>query len=647
MSVLMNQDSRFISWMGECANHCVLHSLEGEEALSHPYRWLAKFTSVGAVNAASWLGKEVTCRIGNDKQCRYVQGVVTQLDRQHQPDGVEYFQAVIEPRLFLMKQHKKLRVFQSISVPDLVVSLLKEHQITDIKLSLGDEYPEQEYFIQYQESDFDFISRLLESAGISYFFIHKKDKHEIVLADHVKAWPEANIAALPSITASETDNRGGVLSWATSSSAGCPPPEQPDNFGEASVAKLNHLEANGEADLNRQNQQRAVRHQQREGKEQRYTGELASFWMCCGEHFELTGHPSANGKYGIRKMLLSANSNLQSSNQFSCSVEAWSLDHAIRPDFITAIPSIAGMLTAVVVGPDSEEIHTDEFGRIKIQFPWDNENKHDESSSCWIRVAQPWAGGSFGALFLPRIGSEVLVSFIQGHPDHPIVTGTVYSNTNLLPVVLPDKKTLSGFVSRSSQDGEINEGHRILFDDKKNEEILIVGSQKDLQLNVINDAETIIGNEVKTTIGGRRTSEITEGNDSLTLKNGSSELTVEQGDLSQLVKQGGYRLSLDNGHYQLKVKGDQLVNLESGEQKTQIVGGGSQLKADKECVIESSKGITFKVGANEIAITSSGITLKGVKITLEGQAEVGVKGAKIDVKATALVSIDGALIKLG
>lgn len=604
MSVLMNQDSRFIGWVGDCATEWVLLSLHGEEAISSAYRWNAEFTVAEGVDANTRLGEEVACRIGEAEQQRFVQGVVTQLQHLYNRDGLGYFQGVIEPRLVLTRLRKNLRVFQRTTVPDLVMALLKEHDINDVKLSLSADYAEQEYFIQYRETDFDFISRLLENAGISYFFTHAEDKHELVLADHDKAWNEAKVPSLPFHPQSGTEEHVGVLGWAVNSQLIASNAQDLTDFGHASVARLHHLDANGEKDSERQGQYSKLRQQGNELGSQRFSGEMNAFFLSAGESFELTDHPTVSAKYAINKLSFTATNNMLTTNSYSCTVECWPQSQPFRPACVTPVPSIAGMLTATVVGPDSEEIHTDEFGRIKIQFPWDAENKHDDSSSCWIRVSQPWAGGNFGALFLPRIGSEVLVSFIQGHPDHPLVIGSVYSDENPQPIALPDEKTQSGFVSRSTQDGEVTDGHRLVFDDKKDEEKLIVGSQKDLLLTVLNEAQI--------TIGTNRISEITAGNDLLTLK-----------------------------------KGNQTIELNNGDQTTTVKGGGSQLTTDKACVIESKEKIIFKVGNNEMAITTDGITVNGAEITLESKGAMTVKAAEVSIKGSGKVVIDGSQIELG
>lgn len=640
MSVLMKQDSRFIGWVGDCAKEWVLLSLKGEEAISSPYYWNAQFTTAEGVDANTRLGEEVACRIGDAEQQRFVQGVVTQLQHLYDRNGLGYFHAVIEPRLVLTRLRKNLRVFQRTTVPDLVVALLKEHDINDVKLSLSAEYAEQEYFIQYRETDFDFISRLLENAGIGYFFTHGEDKHELVLADHDKAWNDAKVPSLPFHPLSGTQEHVGVLGWAVKSQLIASNAADLNDFGHASVAQLHHLDANGEKNSERQGQYSELRLQCNELGSQRFSGEMNAFFLSAGESFELTDHPTASARYAINKLSFTASNNLLTTDSYSCSVECWPQSQPFRPECVTPVPSIAGMLTATVVGPDSEEIHTDEFGRIKIQFPWDLENKQDDSSSCWIRVSQPWAGGNFGALFLPRIGSEVLVSFIQGHPDHPVVTGSVYSDENPQPIALPDEKTQSGFVSRSTQDGEVTDGHRLVFDDKKDEEKLIVGSQKDLLLTVLNEAQI--------TIGANRTSEITEGNDHLTLKKGNSDLVLEDGNQAQSLQKGNYSIILDEGNYGLTLqKGNQTIELKKGDQTTTVKGGGSQLTTDKACVIESKEKIIFKVGKNEIAITTDGITVNGAEITFESKGPMAMKAAEVNIKGSGKVVIDGSAIELG
>lgn len=208
--------------------------------------------------------------------------------------------------------------------------------------------------------------------------------------------------------------------------------------------------------------------EQLEADNQQFHAEASVWWLSCGDKFLLSGHPSCQGHYLIKSVHMHASSNIDDGQpDFGYTLTVLKDNLSWRPPCLTRKPEIAGILTAIVVGPESEEVHTDEYGRIKIQFPWDRENKHDDGSSCWVRVSQPWAGGRFGAMFLPRVNSEVTVSFVHGNPDYPLVTGSVYNGQNKPPLSLPEEKNHAGFVSRSSLNGNVEEGHQLRFDDKK------------------------------------------------------------------------------------------------------------------------------------------------------------------------------------
>lgn len=237
-----------------------------------------------------------------------------------------------------------------------------------------------------------------------------------------------------------------------------------------------------------------------------------------------------------------------------------------------------------------------------------------------MRVAQSWAGGKFGAQFIPRVGSEVLVSFIQGNPDYPLVTGTVYNGQNKPPFDLPAQKTESGFVTRSATKGSVEEGHRLSFDDKKGEELLTIVAQKDLALTVKND--------VTSTIAANRNTELTKGNDLLLLK---------EGDLS---------LTLEKGNWQQEISGDVATKIKDGSYSLDVTGGGGDLKTEKALTIESTQSIELKVGDNKIAISTSGITINGTTFKLESSAGTEMKGATMKIEGSGSTEIKGAMVKV-
>lgn len=302
------------------------------------------------------------------------------------------------------------------------------------------------------------------------------------------------------------------------------------------------------------------------------------------------------------------------------------------------MPQIPGVLTATVVGPASEDVHTDEYGRIKIQFPWDNKNKNDDSSSCWVRVSQPWSGGRFGAMFLPRIGSEVVVSFIDGNPDRPLITGTVSNGKNRPLLDLPDEKEQVGFVTRSSLNGTVEEGHQLLFNDKKGEEKLILLSQKDVEMTVNNNLTTVVKAEVKETIESHRSTEIAEGNDTLTLHQGNHNLTVEKGDVATV---------LQKGNYSLTISGDLNESLSGGNHSLSVSGGGSSITTDKTCVIKSTQSIELEVGSSKISVTPAGITLSGAVVKIEGKGSLTLSGAAVTVEGSGMTQVKGGVVSIG
>lgn len=655
MSTVSGQDNRFIRFVGEAANTLTLMSIEGEERFSAPYRYQIRFrTALTSENMGRYFGKELACEVGRGKVTRYVHGVLTHLEEVNNVEGISTFAGLLEPRLSLLRLGRNLAVFQNITVPDLVCKLLRQQNISHIDLRLRATYSPREYCIQYRESDFDFISRLLEQEGIYYFFAHDAGQHTLILADHPSSHQAGSPATLPFMPQAGSGDGAGLTGWmATSTLAassvllkGFSMEQAACVEGGSSAVNVDHtvqgvgyVDTPGDDTRDRLQAQARLKMEQLEAGNQHYLAQSSAFWLGCGMKFTVSDHPRGNGDYRIQAVNLHAISSIDHDEpDIACTFALLRNAVSWRPAPLTPRPEIAGVLTATVVGPQSEEIHTDEYGRIKIQFPWDGENKHDDSSSCWVRVSQPWAGGRFGALFLPRVASEVLVSFVQGNPDYPVVTGMVFNGQNRPPLSLPDEKNHSGFISRSASDGSVEEGHQLRFDDKKGEEKLLITSQKDLLLTVKNDVITDVAKKVTETIGEDRSTEITRGKETLTLKQGDRILTLEQGNHSTTLKQGDYGLD---------IKGSLQASLNGGDYQLQVSGGGSTVKADKTCVIESTQGIELKVGSSKISITPSGITLSGTTISIEGTGTAELKGAMVTVQGSGMTQIKGGVTMIG
>ncbi|WP_237932232.1 type VI secretion system Vgr family protein [Buttiauxella sp. S19-1] len=639
-SLTTYQENHFLRWNGEIAETMLLVSLEGKEALSTPFVYeLSSLTKKSEDALKQWHGKSVSCRIGDgsdDLPQRVLHGIVTRIRyRQRTPEEAECI-FTLEPSLALLNMGRVMRIWQNVSVPDLVRTLLSDYDINQVDVQLHGSYPQREYCVQYRESAFDFIQRLLNEEGIYYYFRHSESGHTLVLADHPASHNAIQSDKLTwhhhgnVLTEGNIDNwissalllpAGVVLQGINMPQATAIDAQQSASTSQTSIDAITFTDITpqGERSLITREAENAMAG--REANTHFFEAKANAHWLCSGEIFTLAGHPSGDKPYLIQSQTFNALNNFENnSKDYHCTLQASSNEQPWHPPY-PSHPEISGILTATVTGPSSEEIHTDEYGRIKIKFPWDKENPDDDTCSCWVRVVQPWSGGKFGAQFIPRVGSEVLVSFVQGHPDYPLVTGTVYNGQNKPPFTLPDQKTESGFVTRSTTNGSTDDGHRLSFNDKKGEELLTIIAQKDLSLTVKND--------VTTTISANRSIELTKGNDQLVLKEGDMNVTLNKGNWQQKVT-GSASTELSNGNYDLKV-----------------TGGSGNIKTDKALTLESTQSIELKVGGNKISLSASGISINGTMIKIEGSGTTELKGAMTTLSGSGMTQISGGIINIG
>ena len=345
-------------------------------------------------------------------------------------------------------------------------------------------------------------------------------------------------------------------------------------------------------------------------------------------------------------------------NDFTCVP----VDVAFRPPRTTEKPQITGPQTAIVVGPQGEEIYVDKYGRVKVQFHWDRKGRKDENSSCWIRVSRAWASKMWGQVAHPRIGDEVIVEFLEGDPDQPIVTGCVYNAQTMPPYALPDNKTQSGIVSRSSPGGSASNFNEIRFEDKKGSEELFIQAEKDQNTNIKNDQSVTIGHDQTVDVGNDQSIHVAKDrtlsvdeNDSTTVGkdrtievSGSHTETVS-GDMSLSVsKSRTMSVTKDltesvDGSMSLTVAKDrtssfqQNLTVEVGKDHKLTVSGGQIVKATKDASLSAKKiqltaddEITLKTGSASITMKKNGdITIEGKKITIKGSGDLVLKGSKI------------------
>ena len=419
------------------------------------------------------------------------------------------------------------------------------------------------------------------------------------------------------------------------------------------------------------------------------SGQSTCRQFTAGCKFTLDRHFNANGSYVLTQVSHLAtmgdtytggsDTSPFYENSFQCIPAAL----PYRPARTTPRPTVEGPHTAVVVGNAGDEIFTDKYGRIKVQFPWDRQGQKDANSSCWARVATLWAGKQWGIIHIPRVGQEVIVAFEEGDPDRPIVVGSVYNAENMPPYTLPDNKTQSGYLSRSTLNGTDQNFNQLRFEDKKDSEEIYFHAEKDFNRVVENNDTLKVGfdkkdkgnqtveiynnqslkvgtancdegsqtievyNSQSLKVGSGegqakegsqtievykdRTETVKTGNETVTVKQGNRTITVEQGNDTHQVKQGNRDVKIDMGNDSLKLgMGNQTTKLDLGASST-----------------EAMQSITLKVGQNSITIDQMGVTIKGMMIKVEGQVQTEVKGLMVQVSGDAMLQAKGAITMIG
>ena len=652
----------------------LLEGFSGTEELGRLFRFdLDLLSPEESIDPKEIVGKKVSFRVNHsDGSPRWFCGYVSRFARVGQGKRVTRWRAEVVPGLWFLTRTSDCKTFQDATVPDIASMVLGEFSSrVDVQNSLHGRYTPWEYCVQYRETDFNFVSRLLEHEGISYFFKHDKTTLTTVLADGASAYAECHDSQVEGVSSFGSESSPGLLStWTQEWSLRSGQFAQRDyNFktattdlvvtvrGKPGFEGASDLEvydypgeyektSDGTADLKRRIEAEEVAaHTVRGSSGCRSFSPGYTFKDADGTKYLLTAvshSASIRGAYESG----AADGEFVYVNTFS----AIPADVPFRPERSTPKPMVGGSQTAVVVGKSGEELDTDEHGRIKVQFHWDRLGKKDEKSSCWVRVAQSIAGPGWGAQFIPRIGQEVVVSYLEGDPDQPLVTGVVYNSQNKPPYSLPDNKTQSGFRSRSSKGGGDKTCNEIRFEDKKGAEEVLLHAEKDFKREVENDDHLEVGflkkdpgsrtvkvfNDHTETIGcaqaksGSRTTTVWK-DDVTTLKTGNQSITIEQGNRSIVLKVGGQTLQLDLGNDSTRLKlGNRSAKLDVGKDS-----------------VEALQGITLKSGPSSIEITPTGITIKGLKVQVEGQVQTSVKGLMTEINGTAMLKAGGAITMIG
>jgi len=674
---------------------------DGMETLSHPFVFqLDIVMEESEPDFESILGQSALLTIEGTDGTRYVNGIVSRFEQSGEPTRLTQFRAELVPRIWLLGLRHKSRIFQDMTVPDIITKVLTEAKIPSggFQLKTKRSYTQREYCVQYRESELAFISRLMEEEGLYYWFEHSKNNHVMVIGDatsahvpivgdpkllfhtitgeepyfeHIYKFRYAQEVRPGEVVLRDYDFKRPKLDLTSNKAADRDtnlqiydyPGEyvQPSEGTALSEVRLQELQAS------------------------RKVGEGASNCrsLLPGYKFTMDQHARKdfNREYLLTRVSHSG-TQVQSlkeaagsaSNEYNAEFSCIPADLQFRPARVTPRPAIYGSQTAIVTGPAGEEIYPDEHGRVKAQFHWDREGNRDEKSSCWIRVSQAWAGPNWGAIVIPRIGQEVVVQFLEGDPDRPIITGTVYNGDNRPPFPLPGEKSQAGFKSNSTLGGSgYNE---FVMDDTKGKELIRVHGQfdkdstieHDLREHVLNDRsrdvtknETIqIGVDQTYSIGNNQTGSV--GKDKfIEVKSNQTEtigvdMTITVGaNLTESVaanytEQVGSAMTLTVGTALTQTVGGAFVrsvgtseSVDITKNLTEMVGGDKDVQVSGKQVVTVSEDDALTVGKKLTIDAGDQILLKtgNASILMKADGTVTIKGKDIIVKGSGNIKVSG------
>ena len=630
-------------------------SMSSQEEVSRLFEHQVVAASAdGAISADDLLGKPVAVSLElGDGGTRWFHGIVASCGIEGVEDDksrLYSYRLTLRPWLWLLTRSSDLRIFQDKSVPDIINILFKEYNGSVVDKLTGTHQP-RGYCVQYRETDFNFVSRLMEEEGIYYWFAHSESKHDLVLADD----PGAH-AAMPGhdkvpfrVNQQALLDQPAIQQWQMrqeiqtgkvvlrdynfekpATDLKTEPATQTRKHGEAAHEVYDYpglyTEKAAGGDIAK------LRLEEAASRFGRYTGQGNTLGLAAGARFTLADHPriDQNAAYLVLGTQIDMRQSAYESSDaadsgFLCRFTLQRYDEPFRPARITRKPTVAGPQTAVVVGAgDPGDIVPDKYGRVKLQFHWDRVGKKDANSSCWVRVASPWAGNGFGMIALPRLGQEVVVDFLEGDPDQPLITGRVHNAEQMPPYELPANATVSTIKSRSKL-GPVDAFNELRFEDKKGSEYVWMQAQKD-RFEVVEDT---LKSEIRK-------------HEHRSVKENRKELI-----------EGEYHLMVTKG---VKQKFDAKFSVDTKEDILFKAGNGFSLKTGKDIAVESGTAISFKsstdmhvkIGKNIGAEGGMNVHIKGgMNVVIEGGMQVTIKaGPSSVVLGPDGVSITGPMVKI-
>ncbi len=631
----------------------ILRGFTGREAISEPFHFhLDLVSEERSLDPADLLRTPISLAIDlPEGEPRLIHGLVSEFVRLGRWDDLTRYQARMVPWFWFLSLSQDFRIFQDRTVLQIVAEVFEDLGVDAWESRCIRTYFPRENTVQYRESHLAFISRLLEEEGIFYYFEHDDEGHRMILLDANSTASDARAAENVRITDGPVRSEDTVLRLKESYRPHTGKVTFRD-FNPMTTATPVEVSASGEEPEELFHYPGLYKHydegdrhsldylETHEMRRHLVRGSSLCRGFQAGTRFELEGHfrEALNQRYLLIEVQHEGDAGSIRGGEGEASRyrnDFLALPDSVpfRPPRMTEKPTVRGPQTAKVVGPRGSEIHVDEWGRIKVQFHWDRRGSYDENSSCWIRVATPWAGGRWGVVHVPRIGQEVVVDFLEGDPDRPLVVASVYNNLNKPPWDLPDEGMISGVKSSTTPGGSgYNE---IALNDKQGSELIRIHGQRNLTATIRNSETRTVGNEQTITV---------KKDQKITVQEGNRTVTVEEGSIREEAKEG---IVVRSGEAGVSLSAEEGVSAVTHDDKTGLFllkGGVSSLFGEDRSSLMSNTEAVVRATEGEVKISAAteGKVDAGQELELKvGGASVTLKPAEIELK------IGGSSVKLG
>jgi type VI secretion system secreted protein VgrG len=633
----------------------VLERIEAVEALSAPFLITLDIISpLGEIELLPHLGKPAWVSVSQDDELqRYFHGLVTDGEFTKESGEGFHYRLSLRPWTYFLSHNRDFAIYQDQDVLQIIKSVLEEAGISDVDYTrLSKSWEKRTYCVQYDESDFAFISRLMEEEGVYYYFTHSDERHVLVLCDG----PSSHSEGQPSEV--HFNPSTAVLSYADSAERSDRPQEyfiqswieRVSTGGQAKVTVRDFdfekpdrpLEAAAEANEDHPRDDVEVYTypfgyvKESQGKElgtvlldalradrRVYRGQSQASGLSCGCNVNIVDHPNdrLNGEFLIQQTFHTIaeeryrTGERSAEEPYNVMIEAVPAKVVWQAPRTTPRPIVHGLETAIITGPEGEEIFTDEYGRVKVRFHWDRSGSPGEKSTCWMRVSQT---GGLGNIILPRVGHEVLVDFLGGDPDRPLVMGRVFNRNHMPIYALPDNKTIALWRTKTyGQSGNYSPGqdldtgkpraNELRFEDKGGKEEVFIHAERDLKTRVRYKESHNVGCDQEIMIGHDRTEEV-ENNEQVRVKN-NRDHTVDNND-------------------------------------SLTVGNNLKILVENKMEVEAITSITLKVGASTIKMDPSSIEIKSPMITITADATAKLSSPLTTVEGSGILTLTGGLVTI-